>query len=242
MNHRPTLAIGIPAFLMLLGGCIIVQGPAGGGGAGGDRTSDNATSTGSAGGNAGGAAGAAGMGGMGGAGGGVAGQGGAGGGGGPSCVKPEDGTLGSPACDSLNTQLTGKVCGPMMNEDPPANPTCVRLYSIVQNGAFDVLVGCLKTIPGDATNACNATLVGDCVKEMYARACPSVDAASTCDNIANFGCKAGTVFNSQQCVQDLTPFNAAGLTEIVTCMNNSATTEPDCNKAYEVCYTDVFAY
>jgi hypothetical protein len=233
MNHRASLTIGLPAFLLLLGGCIIVDsnpidqtGGAGGTGNRGDTSSSSSSTSSSS--------GMGGVGGQGTAGAGV-------GGGGGSCVKDEDGVLDANACNALNTQATGNVCGQTMDQPPPANGSCTRLVQIVQGGAFDVLATCLKGIAGDATNACDNAQVAGCVDKMYKAACPSADAAVTCQAIADQGCNVGDVFDTQQCLIDLNPLNSTGLNELVACMNKPGT-DPNCNVAYDTCFAEVFSY
>lgn len=232
MNIRASLTIGLPAFLVLLGGCIIVDGPidgttSGSGGNGNDRITTSSSSSSSS--------SSSGMGGAGG----VGGEGGAGGGGGSTpCVDDDDGILDAQACNALNTQATGNVCGPNMDLAPAANGTCTRLAEIIQGGAFDVLAKCLQNIPGDPVNACDDSQVADCVKAMYASACPSADGASLCQQFAQQNCTQP--FDTQQCLIDLNPLNAAGLNEMITCVNMHLNL--DCNEAYDMCYPGILSY
>ncbi len=232
MNTRLSLTIGLPTFLLLLGGCIIVDGNTGFGGAGGaggegnDRSSSSSISSSSSSG-------------MGGAGGSNQGGAGVGGGGGSApCAGPNDGILDLLACDALNTQSTGNVCGPNGTDPPTANGACARFFEIIQGGAFDVAARCLQNIPGDPASACDDSKVAACSKEMYAAACPSADAAGLCTQFAQQNCVQA--FDTMQCVLDLTPFNATGLNEMVACMNMHL--DVDCNAAYAICYPEVFAF
>jgi hypothetical protein len=233
MNTRTSLAIGIPFSLLLLGGCIVIGGPiddnnnGGSAGFGGrDVVSSSSSSSSSSG-----------QGGMGGAGGG----GGAGvGGGGTPCVGPNDGILDQLSCDKLNTQTTGKVCGPNMDLEPLANGTCTHGFTIFQGGAFDVLVKCLQEIPGDKANACDDTKVSACVDIMYKNTCPSQNVAAACDAIASQLCIAGEVFDTQGCLLEANPLNDAALQTLADCIQMSP--EADCNKAYDTCIADLFAF
>lgn len=233
MNTRASLTIAIPFSLLLLGGCIIVGGPIDGnsGGAagfgGGDTVSSSSSSSSSGQGGAGGA-------------GGSAGAGVGGGGGGTPCVGPEDGILDQLSCDKLNTQQTGKVCGPNMDLEPLANGTCKHGHTIFQSGAFDVLVSCLQDISADVANACNDALVSNCVDVMYKAACPSQNAAAACEAIAGQLCIMGEVFDTQGCLLDTHPLNDTALQTLATCIQMSP--EPDCNKAYDACFAELFAF
>ena len=229
MNTRASLTIGLPAFILLLGGCIIVDGTTGVGGAGGagntgnDRITSSSSSSSSGTGGVGGEGGAGGIGGQ---------------GGGSSCAGPNDGMLDLNACAALNTQSTGNVCGPNGDQAPAANGACTRLHTIIQGGAFDVVARCLQNIPGDVASACDDMKVAACVKEMYASACPSQDASNLCLQFAQQNCVQA--FDTMKCVLDLTPFSAAGLNEMITCMNMHL--DVDCNNAYGICYPQVFSY
>lgn len=231
MNHRASLTIGLPAFLLLLGGCIIIDDgntnpPTGGTGGDGARDTSSSSSSSSS---------SSGMGGMGGQG-----QGGAGvGGGGGGCVDEKDGVLDLLACDALPTQDTGNVCGQTM-APPPAVGSCTRLFEIVQGGAFDVLATCLKGIPKDLPGACDDSKVAACVDEMYLAACPSTDVADACQLIAG-SCINGDVFDTQGCLLKINPFNSAGISELVNCMNEP-TADANCNTAFNDCYGVVFSY
>lgn len=233
MNTRASLTIGLPLSLLLLGGCIIVGGPIDGnsggsaGFGGGDTVSSSSSSSSSGQGGAGGA-------------GGSAGAGVGGGGGGTPCVGPNDGILDQLSCDKLNTQQTGKVCGPNMDLEPLANGTCKHGYTIFQGGAFDVLVKCLQDIPGDKVNACDDTQVSKCVDVMYKNACPSQNAAAACEAIAATLCIAGEVFDTQGCLLDANPLNDAALQALADCIQMSP--EADCNKAYDACFAQLFAF
>lgn len=231
MNIRTSLTFAIPSFLLLLGGCIIVDGNTGTGATGGSggegnskTTSGSSVSTGSS---------------MGGAGGqGTAGAGVGGGGG--NCVGPEDGMLDVLSCDKLNTQATGNVCGPGNNVEPLANGTCAHGATIFQAGAFDVLSKCLQGIEGDKTNACDDAQVATCVENMYKAACPSGDAAATCDAISTNLCVGGEIFDTQGCLLDTNPLNTKALQEVADCISQSA--ETDCNKAYTACFAQVLSF
>jgi hypothetical protein len=235
MNTRAFLAIGLPAFLVLLGGCIIVDGTTSGStgsGAGGAglTSSSSSSSSGTAGAGVGGAAGQ----------GGEAGAGNGGAGGGPSCVDDADGMKDLIACETLNTQATGSVCGAGNNEDPLANGLCKYGFEIFQGGAFDVLHACLQKIEGDAVNACDELQVKDCMGKMYVAACPSQDAADACVSIAKNLCINGEIFDTQTCSQQTNPLNSAGLQKVADCITNSALT--DCNDAYKACFDQVFSF
>jgi hypothetical protein len=219
-------------FLLLLGGCIIVDGTTTGGGLTGgsggvgniDKTTSSTSGTSSTG-----------MGGTGGSAG--AGVGGSGAG----CVKPQDGILDKNACAALNTQATGNVCGPMNNEAPLANGTCLRGFEIYQAGAADLLAKCLQTIEGDATNACDDAQVAKCVELMYKQACPSTDSATTCELIGNNLCVNGEKFDSQGCLLDTNPLNGAALQELADCISDP-NSNPDCNIAYTDCFNLVRSF
>jgi hypothetical protein len=232
MNNRALLTFGTPAFLFLLGGCIIVGNTGNTGGAGGDGGRETVTSSSSS-------SSSSGQGGMGGAGG-EGGQGGAGVGGGTSCVGPNDGILDDLTCDKLNTQMTGKVCGPNMDLEPLANGTCTHGFTIFHGGAFDELAKCLQNIPGDATNACNDALVSACVDVMYKSVCSSPNGVAACDAIATQLCIMGEVFDSQGCILDTAPLNDTALKTLADCITMSP--EPDCNKAYDACFAQLFAF
>lgn len=232
MNQRASLTIYLPAFLSLLGGCIIVGGTTGTGGAGGAGNSTITTTTTSS-----SSSSSSGDGGFGGIGEGGAGVGGGGTG---ECVTDMDGILDLAACEALNTQTTGNVCGTNKDLAPLANGTCSHGFEIYQRGAYDVLVSCLKTIEGDAVNACNDQLVIDCLGKMYAAACPSADAAAICDAIAMQGCNPGDTFKTQDCLVEINPLNQNGLSKLVDCMNMSP--EPDCNVAYDTCFAQVRSF
>jgi hypothetical protein len=231
MNTRASLTIGVPAFLLLLGGCIIVDGttnPTGGlGGNGGSTSMSSSSSSGD---------GGAGVGGMGGS----AGAGVGGSGGGSSCAGPEDGMLTDLTCDTLNTKQTGSVCGPNNDLPPLANGTCTQGAKIFQGGAFDVLAGCLKKIEGDVTNACDDNQVKACVAEMYKAACPSQNAATACESIAANLCVNGETFDTQGCLLDTNPLNNTALQSVADCITNSA--QPDCNDAYKDCFAQVISF
>lgn len=231
MNTRASLAIGLPSFLLLLGGCIIVDStnnPSGSGGTGGGDTSSSSSGTAGA-----GVGGAAGMGGQGGSG-----VGGAGGG--SNCVGPNDGVLDALACDALNTQQTGSVCGPNKDLPPLANGTCTHGFKIFQPGAFDELATCLKKIEGDTTNACDDAQVETCVADMYKAACPSQDAAAACDAIASKLCVNGETFDTQGCLLDTNPLNTTALQQLADCITQSA--QPDCNDAYKDCFAQTLSF
>ena len=225
MNTRASLVIGFPAaVILLLGGCIIVDSNPGGfggsGGTGGDSTSSSSSSSGSSSSSSG------------------AGMGGAGGG--SSCVGPNDGVLDALACDALNTQQAGSVCGPNQDLPPLANGTCTHGFKIFQSGAYDVLATCLKKIEGDKTNACDDAQVAACVDDMYKVACPSQDAAAACESIAQKLCIAGETFDTQGCMLDTNPLNNTALQQIANCITNSALT--DCNDAYKDCFGQVLSF
>jgi hypothetical protein len=229
MNMRTTLTFGVPTFLLLLGGCIIVDGTPNNntGGAGGSTTTSS--SSGDVG--VGGAGGGAGAGGAGGT---------AGAGGGSSCVGPEDGKLDSLACDALNTQMTGKVCGPNGDQDPLANGTCTLGAQIYQAGAFDVLATCLKLIEKDPMFACDDKKVGDCVAQMYTAACPSQAAAAACEQISKTLCINMEVFDTQGCMLKTNPLNGTALQDLANCISMSP--EPDCNKAFTACFDKITSF
>jgi len=237
MNIRASLTIGLPTTLLLLGGCIIVDGttnnPSGSAGAGNDTittvssSSSSSSSSGSAGSGTGGAGGQ--------------GQGGAGvGGGGGTCVGPNDGILDALSCDKLNTKATGNVCGPMKNLEPLANGTCTHGFDIFQRGAFDVLSTCLQGIEGDPVNACDDTQVKKCIDVMYKAACPSQDAATACEGISTTLCIMGETFDTQGCLLDTNPLNTTALQDLANCIADP-TSDPDCNKAYTACFAKLFA-
>lgn len=232
MNMRTTLSIGVPTFLLLLGGCIIVDNTPNNntGGSGGNTASSSSGDAGRAG---------AGVGGAGGEGG--ANVGGAGGaGGGPSCVGPDDGQLDSLACNALNTMMTGKICGPNADQDPLANGTCTLGAQIYQAGAFDVLATCLKLIEGDKVNACDDQQVVDCVKAMYAASCPSQDSAAACQQIGKDLCINMEVFDTQGCLLKTNPLNGTALQDLANCI--SASPEKDCNVAFTTCFDKITSF
>lgn len=229
MNMRTTLTFGVPTFLLLLGGCIIVDSNpnTNTGGSGGSTTTTSSSSSGD---------GGAGVGGTGGGGG--AGMGGAGGG--TSCVGPEDGQLDSLACDALNTQMVGNVCGPNGDQEPLANGTCTLGAQIYQAGAFDVLATCLKLIEGDKVSACDDKKVGDCVAAMYAAACPSQASAAACEQIGKDLCINMEVFDTQGCLLKTNPLNGTALQDLANCISMSP--EKDCNVAFSKCFDVITSF
>jgi len=241
MQSRLTFPLILASFLAAAAfssGCIIVADN-GTGGAGGSGAS----------GGAGGTGGTGGQGGQGGTGGeGGAGVGGSGGG--SSCVMPKDGTLTADACNMMNitpapkgsaTQCQGTDDqGNPITFDPPGYSVCLRGFDIYQAGAADVLQKCLSNISVAPAFACDVALVGDCVGEMYKAACPSTDAADTCDAIAKQLCVNGETFKSQDCMVDTNPFNATALQDLADCITNSA--QPDCNLAYDECFATITSY
>lgn len=231
MHQRASLSIGLPAVLLFLGGCIIVDGSTSSGGfAGGGGTGNTTKTTASSSSSSSGKGGAGGEGTSS-----NASVGGSGGG----CVKEGDGMLDKLSCEKLNTW--GKPNCPDMFP-PLANGTCTRGFEIYQSGAADVLSKCLQGILGDPTNACDTAQVSACVDLMYKSACPDDFIANTCLNTLPQGCNVGTVFDTQTCQQQLNPFNSAAVTELINCMNDLAATEPDCNKAYSTCFDQVRSF
>ena len=232
MNIRASLFIALPSFLLLLGGCLIIPGNGNGttGGAGGEgntiaTSSSSSSSTGSGMGGAGGQGGSAGAG--------V-------GGGGSMCAKPEDGILDVNACAALNTQATGNICGPNKDLAPLANGTCTHGVDIFQGGAFDVLVKCLQGIEGDMANACDDAQVEKCVGVMYQASCPSPVAAKACDDLSTITC-AGSPFDTQGCLLDTVPLQPKALQDIADCMSDPMS-DPNCQKAYDDCFTKVLSF
>lgn len=229
MNIRASLSIALPSFLLLLGGCIIVDGNTNSstGGAGGEgnttasSTSSSSSSTGSSAGGAGGQGGSAGAG--------V-------GGGGPMCADSNDGILDVLSCDKLNTK--GVTCNGV---DALANGTCSHGFDIFQGGAFDVLVKCLQGIEGDMANACDDSQVEKCVGVMYTAACPSQAAAATCDAIRANLCAAGEPFDTQGCLLDTNPLNTKALQEVADCITNTMP-PTTCQADYNACFGKIISF
>lgn len=231
MQHRASLNFVIPAFLALLGGCIIIPNDNVTGGTGGSGAFTSSSSSSSSG--EGGLGGQGGQGGQGGE------AGGMGVGGGSNCVDDADGMKDGLACNTLNTQQV--KCGPNMDQPPLANGVCSRGFKIYQGGAFDVLQSCLQLI--EATDACIEDPAKDpvtaCITEMYAAACPSMDSAFTCESIAKDLCINNEIFDTQRCLEETNPFNKDALQQLLDGITNSLLV--DCNDAYVESFTKVIS-
>ena len=174
-----------------------------------------------------------GNGGDGGTGGGTGGTGGTGGGT-TECVDAQGTGQTAGACDEMNIAPAqgATQCGA---EGGPGYRTCGRGFVIFNPGQAEYLYSCLSTI--GVQNACDVPPVQDCITKMYETACASTEIPAACESMS-MQCGGLDVAT---CTTDLNPFSAAGLQEIVDCINNS---DPNltCQEAYDACYPQVMSF
>jgi hypothetical protein len=75
---------------------------------------------------------------------------------------------------------------------------------------------------------------------MYDAACPSQAAADTCQLIEYALCGINEPFDVTGCTEDMKPFDGSAVQWVEACV--ASTGEPDCQKAYNVCFDQITSY
>ncbi|WP_437617222.1 hypothetical protein WMF20_43960 [Sorangium sp. So ce834] len=171
--------------------------------------------------------------------GGEGGQGGEGGeGGGAACIEAGNSAVTADACERLNiapAQGATSQCGDDRDEEPIGYRLCKRAFLLFARSHAADLADCLGDI--GVQYACDLEPAQDCLTEMYENACPN-QALTICDGIAD---QCDESFNEGQCAADLNPFSAAGVDELVECINE-ADENLTCGAAYRDCYETVMSF
>jgi hypothetical protein len=151
------------------------------------------------------------------------------------CVGTDGAGQTAESCESLAiAPIYEGTCGDTGDLEPLGYLTCRRAFEIYTPGHAEELVWCLGGVA--EADACDDTLVAECVNSTYAIACERGDIIDKCQLFAQSCGEVNESFDAETCAFELTVFSDLGVSELAGCMDIA---EGDCQARYDSCFDEV---